>query len=68
MYKYFSEKLLHYLYERTKESSTWRGIIIGMTGALGLHISPDLLNATISLGLALSGILGVVLPDKVTRS
>lgn len=53
-----------YLLERLKEPSTWRGIImIGV--AAGLHITPDMANTIIAVGVGLAGLVGVVTPDKV---
>ena len=50
-----------YILERMKEASTWRGLIYLATAA-GIPIAPELSTAIISVGLAVAGLLGVVLP------
>lgn len=56
-------KFLTWLLDRLDEASTWRGIIVALTG-LGVSLSPELQNHIISAGLALAGILGIVTKDK----
>ena len=52
-----------YLLERLKEPSTWRGITAFLT-AVGVVLSPEQINAVVSAGLALMGVLGVFTKDK----
>lgn len=52
-----------YFLQRLREPSTWRGIVMIVT-ATGVAISPEQEEAIISLGLALSGIIGVGTVDK----
>lgn len=52
-----------YLFERLKEPSTWRGLTALLT-AVGVALSPDQVNAIVSAGLALMGVLGVFTKDK----
>lgn len=52
-----------YLLERLKEPSTWRGLTALLT-AVGVALSPEQINAIISAGLALIGVLGVFTKDK----
>jgi uncharacterized membrane protein len=52
-----------YLLERLKEPSTWRGLTALLT-AVGVALSPDQVNAIVSAGLALMGVLGVFTKDK----
>lgn len=52
-----------YIKDRLKEPSTWRGIILLCT-ALGVPIAPQMAEAIITIGLALSGGVGVITPDK----
>lgn len=40
------------------EASTWRGIILIIT-ALGINFSPEEQNAIISVGLSITGLIGV---------
>lgn len=51
-----------FIYARLSESSTWRGIILILT-ALGVPILPAMADTIITIGLALTGIIGVVTPD-----
>jgi hypothetical protein len=50
-----------YLLARLKEASTWRGLVYLLT-ALGVTVSPALAEAIIAAGMALAGVIGVVLP------
>jgi len=52
-----------YLIERLKEPSTWRGLTALLT-AVGVALSPEQVNAIVSTGLALIGLLGVFTKDK----
>lgn len=52
-----------YLRERLKEPSTWRGIILLLTAA-GVPIAPALGEQIIAVGLAVSGLIGIVTADK----
>jgi len=52
-----------YLFERAKEPSTWRGVILVLT-AIGVPIAPAMAEAIISVGLAVAGLVGVATPDK----
>lgn len=52
-----------YVIERLKEPSTWRGIILMLTGA-GIHIAPEIQSLVISIGVALAGAVAVTTPDK----
>jgi hypothetical protein len=52
-----------YLLERLKEPSTWRGLTALLT-AVVVALSPDQVNAIVSAGLALMGVLGVFTKDK----
>lgn len=54
---------MHYLIDRLKESSTWRGLAMLLT-AFGLHTAPELQEAIIAAGVATAGLIGVIFPDK----
>ena len=56
-------KMADYLIDRAKEPSTWRGVILLLT-ALGVPIAPALAESIISVGLALTGVVGVFTTDK----
>ena len=52
-----------YVVNRAKEASTWRGVIMLLT-AVGLKITPEMADAIISVGIAVAGLLGMLLPDS----
>ena len=52
-----------YVVNRAKEASTWRGVIMLLT-AVGLNISPEMADAIISVGIAVAGLVGILLPDS----
>jgi hypothetical protein len=52
-----------YIKDRLKEPSTWRGIILLCT-AFGVPVAPQMAEAIITIGLALSGGVGVITSDK----
>jgi len=49
---------MSYLFDRLKEDSTWRGIIMLLTAA-GVQLDPSQSNAIIALGLSLVGLVNV---------
>lgn len=49
----------NYIFERMKEPSTWRGVLLFLT-AVGVPIAPELANHIVTGGLALAGIVGMV--------
>ena len=52
-----------YIVNRAKEASTWRGVIMLLT-AVGLKITPEMADAIISVGIAVAGLVGMLLPDS----
>ncbi len=52
-----------YILARLAEASTWRGLILFITGLGGLTLSGDQLNASVTVALALVGAIGVFFPD-----
>ncbi|MGR2663105.1 hypothetical protein JOS77_27015 [Chromobacterium haemolyticum] len=56
------QRLKQFLLARLQEPSTWRGAVMLAT-ALGITVSPDTENAIIAIGLAVSGLLGALLPE-----
>lgn len=52
-----------YVLERLKEASTWRGIVLLLTAA-GVPLAPGVADLIISAGLALTGLIGALTPDK----
>ena len=49
--------------KRLHESSTWRGVV-WLLAAAGFTISPELTDAFAVLGLALAGLLDVLIREK----
>ena len=49
--------------EKLSENSTWRGLILVITG-LGAAVNPDLREAIVTIGLFAAGLIGAALPDK----
>lgn len=52
-----------YLIARAREASTWRGLAL-FVAALGVHLDPEQIEAIVSVGLAVSGVIGMIFPDK----
>ena len=53
----------NYLLSRAKEPSTWRGITLLLT-AFGVPIAPAMAESIVSVGLAVTGLIGVLSADK----
>ena len=52
-----------YIFDRIREPSTWRGIILLLT-AIGVPVAPQLAEAIVTAGLGMAGLVGVMTPDK----
>ncbi|MBF0284802.1 MAG: hypothetical protein HQL51_10135 [Magnetococcales bacterium] len=57
------ELALEWLMERLREPSTWRGLVLLITG-LGVQISPETSDHLVTTGLAMAGLMGAVTPDR----
>lgn len=57
--------ILNYILARSKELSTWTGIVFSITGFFGFHMSQELESSLISLGMAFGGVLAALLPDVI---
>lgn len=51
-----------FLLARLSEPSTYKGIVLGLTG-LGLYIRPEVAAAITSIGLGLTGLIGIFAAD-----
>jgi hypothetical protein len=51
-----------FLLGRLKEASTWRGIIMFLTG-VGVHLNPGVADGVVAIGLASVGLIGALTPD-----
>lgn len=58
-------KILDYILNRGKESSTWRGLILIAT-ALGVQLEPDQVAAIVSAGLSVVGLVNVFRKSPVS--
>lgn len=47
------------LLEQLKQPSTWRGLVL-LSSAFGFAVRPDVGEAIIAVGLAISGLIGVL--------
>ena len=55
-----------YFYDRLREPSTWRGVIMLVT-AIGIPIAPDQAESIVAIGLAVSGAIGAFVPDLIKK-
>lgn len=58
--------ILNYVVNRLREPSSWRGILLLLTVA-GIKLSPEQGEAILTGGLAIVGLVGAFLPDRVKR-
>lgn len=58
-----TRNLLGYLFDRLDEPSTYRGLVLFLT-SIGIVIDPNHLELLASIGLGLSGGIGMVTKDK----
>lgn len=54
---------MQYLINRLMELSTWQGIIATVTG-FGVALSPELGEAIASLGVAVFGVVSVIMKER----
>jgi hypothetical protein len=54
---------MNYFLDRMKEPSTWRGLAL-MLGALGVGVSPDMINAIGSAVIAALGAIEVIRRER----
>jgi hypothetical protein len=55
-----------YLLDRMSEPSTLRGIVMALT-SIGVWASPKNLEAILTIGMLVVGLLGALLPDRIRR-
>ena len=65
MLKTMVQGLVLYGVRRQKEPSTWQGILLGAT-AVGVHVSPEMQNYIMTIGIGAAGLVTTVLPDSLT--
>lgn len=54
---------IKYALTRLAEASTWRGLALLGT-SIGITLDPSQIEAFVAIGLAVSGFVGVSMPDK----
>lgn len=52
-----------FIVDRLDERSTWRGLVFMLT-SLGLSLSPELQAAILTVGVAVGGLVEMILPDQ----
>lgn len=58
--------LTKFVLDRAKERSTWVGLI-GMLSVAGVAIKPEMMEAIVSFGVALSGLVLAVTKDMAEK-
>ena len=58
---------LKFVLARAAEPSSWRGAIF-LLSSVGVVLRPEVSAAIIAAGMAVSGLIGVLLPDAVAPS
>jgi hypothetical protein len=53
-----------YVLARLQESSTWRGLIVFATVAVGYTVNPEQLNSWVAAAVAISAAMKVTIADK----
>lgn len=56
-------KTLRFVLARLREASTYRGLMLILTG-LGVALKPEVAEAIMALGMAAAGLVGVLVPDS----
>jgi hypothetical protein len=56
--------MIDFILTRLKEASTWRGLVALLTAA-GIGLSPEQGEAITATGLAVIGLIGVFVKDKI---
>ncbi len=57
---------MNWLLTRLREPSTWRGLI-WLLAALGVSIRPELWDSITAVGMAVAGLLGILLSEAPRR-
>ena len=54
---------MRYLLDRIKEPSTWRGLILFVTG-FGITLSPETATNIVAAGTGIAGLVGIMTADR----
>jgi hypothetical protein len=57
------QAFIDYMLARAKEPSTWRGVVLLLTG-LGVSLKPEFAESIVSVGVLLAGGIAVAFADK----
>ncbi len=60
--------IIQYILRRLTETSTIRGIVLFVTSAAGLALSPEQTNASVYIVLGIVGLIGTLLPDNIGKA
>jgi hypothetical protein len=63
----FTKLALDWAVARAKEPSTWNGLALTIAASLHVAFNPNFQSALAALGVAIGGLLGVVLKEGVTK-
>ncbi len=61
-------KIIDWLCARLAEETTWRGLLLVVTGFSGWKISPDLAVQIIALGVAGAGVINVIKKQAASKA
>ena len=64
--RFLQQRLMDFFLERIKEPSTWRGLAMLAT-ALGVAISPEMMEQIVVAGTAMVGLMGTFTKDDRRR-
>lgn len=53
-----------FILARAQEPSSWRGLILALSGIAGIAIEPALALHIISAGVSIAGLVGILTADK----
>lgn len=56
--------LWRFMLDRAQEPSSWRGLILALSGIAGIAIEPALALHIISAGVSIAGLVGILTADK----
>lgn len=59
-----AKAFLRFVLERAQEPSSWRGLILCLSGVAGVAIEPALALHIISAGVSIAGLIGILTADK----
>lgn len=62
------QRFFSYILSRGSELSTWKGLFLFLSGAFGFDVSPDVQMQVATALMAFSGLIAMLLPDKLFKS